>query len=84
MVLDVKYWYSDSLHPENVKFPHYILLDGGNAEGVLKSLQMVAEPTDVVSAWLNENVGINNWKNLYGTLLFTEKEFAMAFILKWS
>ena len=79
------YWYCEEhFHSEYDGFPHSILLEGANQEGLLKPLQKYAEPTNEVSTWLDENVGATKWKNIYGMIIFTEKESAIAFILKWS
>lgn len=78
----MKYWYTPA--PYAIKaYRHYILLDGGNKEGLLKPMKK-ATPTDEVVEWLNENIGVDNWIELHGMFLFIEKESAMAFLLKWS
>ena len=82
----MRYWFAPRTKEKNKinAYRHCILLDGGNAEKLLKPLQKVAEPTDEVTEWLNENIGVNKWRNTHGLLAFRYKEEAMAFLLKWS
>lgn len=63
-------------------YPHYVMLDAANEEGLLKVSKLATLRDDVV-AWLDENIGQGTYIHSNGIISFVNKEDAMAFILRW-